>query len=355
MSQRTLSQIADLVGAELVGDPDRVVSGVASLAEAGPDDVCLFHQARFEPEARATRAAALVTSAGLHPGREDVSLLVCADASRAFTRVVRALVGPRSRPEPGVHPTAVVHADAVLGTNVAVGALCVVGAGARLAPGVVLHPGVVVGAGVSLGADTEIHPSVVLYEGVTIGERCVVHSGTVIGADGYGYEPEPGATPADPPRWVAIPQVGTVVLEDEVDVGANCTIDRARIGVTRIGAGTKLDDLVHVAHNVQVGRSVMMAGQVGIAGSACIEDGALLGGQVGVTGHRTVGRGARLADKAGVIGDVPPGEVWFGYPARPRQKSLRARAALERLPALVERVKELEARLARLEAQGDPE
>lgn len=343
MSGHTLSELAELCGASLVGDGARVVVGAAALREAGPDQISFFSHARYRQDADGTRAAAVVCPVDLDFDRTDLAVLRCKDANRAFTEIIGRFAQDRPRPEPGIHPTAIVHPSAVVASDVALGAYCVIEAGVELAAGVVCHPHVVVGAGSKVGEQTVLYPGVVLYDGVTIGARCILHAATVIGADGYGFEPTDAG-------WIKIPQVGTVSVEDDVEIGAGCTIDRGRFGATRIGRGTKLDDQVHIGHNTQIGEHVMLAGQVGIAGSARIGDRAMLGGQVGIGGHRSVGAGAQLAGKTGVIGDVPPGEEWFGYPARPRREAIKRYAMMNRLPKLFDQLAALQARVAELEA-----
>jgi len=343
MAGHTLFELAQICGASLEGDGDRVVTGAAALRDAGPHQVSFYNHARYRGDLEGTRAGAVVCPRGLETGRSDLAVLRCEDANRAFTSIIERFAADRPRPEPGVHPTAIVHPEALLADGISVGAYCVIGAGTQLAAGVVCHPHVVLGRDCRIGRASELHPGVVLYDGVSLGERCILHAATVLGADGYGFEPTPEG-------WVKIPQVGSVSVEDDVEIGAGCTVDRGRFGATRIGRGSKLDDQVHVGHNTDVGEHVMLAGQVGIAGSARIGDRAMLGGQVGIGGHRTVGAGAQLAGKTGVIGDVPPGEEWFGYPARPRREALKRYALLARMPRMLERLAALEARIAALEA-----
>jgi UDP-3-O-[3-hydroxymyristoyl] glucosamine N-acyltransferase len=203
-----------------------------------------------------------------------------------------------------------------------------------------------VGAEAVVEADSVLHPGVVLYPRVRIGARCVVHAGTVIGSDGFGFEPTHAG-------WAKIPQCGTVVVEDEVEIGANCAIDRGRFGATRVGRGAKLDNLVHLAHNVVVEDAALVIAQVGVSGSTRVGRRAILAGQVGVAGHLTIGEGARVGAQSGVTQDVPAGEDWFGYPARPKSQTLRTQALAHRLPELVARVRALEARLEHLEGTRD--
>jgi UDP-3-O-[3-hydroxymyristoyl] glucosamine N-acyltransferase len=222
--------------------------------------------------------------------------------------------------------------------------MCTVGAGARVGEDVVLHAQVALGRDVRLGTGSELFPMVVVYDGVQIGERCLIHAGCVLGSDGHGFEPSAQG-------WVKIPHTGTVVVEDEVEIGANTTIDRGRFGATRIGRGAKIDNLVQLGHNVIVGEGAMIVAQVGIAGSAVIGARAVLGGQVGVGGHVRLGDRVQVGGQSGVFGDVPAGEIVLGHPARPRTEALRNMAQAARVPGLVEKLRRLEGRVAELERE----
>lgn len=343
MTTRTVSELAELCGATLEGDGSRSVRGPASLQEAGPDEVSFLGNPRYASELLRTRAAAVLLAPGIEVRRPDLSLLRHPHPNGAFTRIVEAFLPRPSRPEPGVHPGATVSPEAVLGRGVSVGPRAVVGAGAVLEDGVVVHAQAYVGADVRVGEGTTLHPSVVLYDRVSVGARCILHAGSVVGSDGFGFEPTPEG-------WEKIPQCGTVVIEDDVELGANVTIDRGRFGATRIGRGCKLDNLVHVGHNVTVGEGTLLIAQVGIAGSSSIGKGAILAGQVGVTGHLEIGDGARISAQSGVDKSLPGGQDYFGSPARPRSEALKILALSARLPDLKDRVRRMEERLASLEA-----
>ena len=347
--QHSLSELAELCDASLEGDGDVVITGPASLRRAESDQIGFYEgHKRYTEELLATRAGALVVREGQQLPRTDLPLLRCARPTLAFDRIVALFASERPTLPPGVHPSAVVDSEARLGAGVAVGPLAVIGPGAELGDGVAVHPHAVVGPGAGVGAGTVLYPGVVLYDGVRVGARCILHACTVIGADGYGFTPTPEG-------WVKVPQLGTVVLEDDVEIGAGCTVDRGRFGPTVIGRGTKLDDQVHVAHNVEIGEHTMAAAQVGIAGSARIGSRVLLGGQAGVPGHRRVGDGAELAAKSGPFGDVGPGERILGYPGLPRRETLKQHVHLRRLPRLLQRIDMLEQRLRQLEGLAQPE
>ena len=338
MIQRTASELAELCGAVLEGDGARVLVGPAGLAEAKPDQVSFLRSVRHSAELAATRAGAVLVPLELTLERRDLALLRCADPSRAFSQVVEAFQPRSERPPAGVHPSAVLGEDVRLGEGVSIGALRSVGAGSELGARVVLHPGVHLGPEVRIGADSVLHPGVVLYAGVELGRRCLLHGGTVIGSDGFGFEPGQAG-------WEKVPQCGTVILGDDVEIGANCAIDRGRFEATRIGNGVKLDNLVHIAHNVVVEDGALLIAQVGIAGSTRIGSGAILAGQVGIAGHLEIGARARVGAQSGVGMDLESGKEYFGSPARDKVEAFRMLALYAKLPELARRVRELERRL----------
>lgn len=332
------AEVARLAGGELQGPPQGVVRGVAPLETAGPDHLSFVASAQYLPYLPASQAALVLLPSGLAgQAPEGRSMVLVADPHRALAEVL-----PRLYPEPpvaaGVHPAATVHPEAHLGDNVAVGPFAVVESGVELAVGVRIGAHAWVGAGAAVGEGSTIHPHATIGPGVTIGARCVVYSGARIGSDGFGYVWADG-------RHLRVPQVGGCRLEDDVEIGANSTIDRGSVGDTVIGRGTKIDNLVHVGHNVQIGEHAIVIAQVGISGSTTVGDGAILGGQAGFAGHLRIGAGARVGAQAGVISDVEPGSTVSGYPARPHREALRAQASLFRLPRLLERLRALEERV----------
>jgi UDP-3-O-[3-hydroxymyristoyl] glucosamine N-acyltransferase len=335
MIQRTASELAELCEAVLEGDGARLLVGAAALEEARSDQVSFVRSARHAGGLETTRAGAVLVPFGLAARRLDLALLRCQDPSRAFSRVVEAFRHPLPPPPPGIHASAVVEDTARIGAGASVGPLCYVGAGVELGERVVVHPGVTLGSGVRVGSESVLYSGVVLYHGIELGRRCIVHAGTVIGSDGFGFEPTQAG-------WEKVPQCGTVVVGDDVEIGANCTIDRGRFGATRIGNGVKLDNLVHLAHNVVVEDGALLVAQVGVAGSARIGARAVLAGQVGVAGHLRIGRGARIAAQSGVTRDVPDGEDRFGCPARKKGEAFRLLALCAKLPELFQRVSALE-------------
>jgi UDP-3-O-[3-hydroxymyristoyl] glucosamine N-acyltransferase len=333
-----LGELAARLGCELRGDGEVEIRGVAGLDEAGPGDLSFLANPRYADKLAATRAGAVIVA----PGHQaPVPSLVCDNPYLAFSRAVE-LVRPQPRPAPGVHPSAHVDATAVVGDGVHVGALAVVGAGVRLGARSVLHPHVVLYDGVLVGEDCELHSGVQVRERCRLGSRVVVQNGAVIGADGFGF-----ARDADG-RYHKFPQVGIVVVEDDVEIGALTAIDRAALGETRIGRGSKLDNLVQVGHSVTIGEDSVLAGQVGVAGSTRIGRRVTLAGQVGVAGHLEIGDGVVATAQTGIPGSVEPGAVVSGSPAIENRAWLKSSAVFAKLPELLRRLRELERKVESL-------
>jgi len=326
----TAAAVAAAVHGELRGDPAATVSRVAPLDRAGPGDLTFLASAKYAGllEARADGVGVLLVTSEL-ADRAGIAAarVVVANPHEAMLSLLGALY-PGPRHVAGVHPTAVIGRGARLGEDVAIGPYVVIGEGAAVGAGTRLEAHVVVGAGTVVGERCHLFPGVTLYPGTVLGDRVRVHAGARLGSDGFGYVFRNGIHDK-------IPHVGRCVVEDDVEIGANTTIDRGSIDDTRIGAGTKIDNLVQVGHNVRIGRLCLLMAQVGVAGSVRVEDGCILAGQAGISGHLTIGKGARVAAQGGVFGDIPAGETWSGYPARPHREALRAQAAMFRLPALM--------------------
>jgi len=336
----TLAELAERSGGQAEGDCGFVLSGVAGLSEAGPSEVTFVEGARQLPIAAAARAGAFFLPAGLDlPGRN----LIRVDQPRLAFAAALSLFHPVQHPPAGIHVTAVVEPGAVVDPTASVSAFCFVGAGARIGARAVLHPFVHVGPGTEIGAETLLHPGVIVLARVSLGARVIVHSGAVIGSDGFGYV-------FDGRGHRKIPQVGTVEIGDDVEIGAGTTIDRATLGATRIGRGTKIDNLVQVGHNVTIGESVILVSQVGIGGSTTVGDGAVIAGQVGVGDHLAIGAGARIGGQSGVIGNVEAGATVAGFGPQRHGDFLRSQAVYEQLPHLRRRLIDVEKRLAAAEA-----
>jgi UDP-3-O-[3-hydroxymyristoyl] glucosamine N-acyltransferase len=335
----TLGRLADALGASLQGDATRVVTGVAPLETAGPEHVSFLTDRKYLKQAEESRAGAFLVArdvAGL-PG----ALLQVDHPAQALIALLE-LFHPEAPAAPGAHPAACVAEGARIDRTASVGPLAVVEAGAVVGPRSRVGALSFVGARAVLGEDVRLHPRVVVREDVRIGNRVIVHSGAVLGADGFGYA-------FDGRAHRKIPQVGGLRIEDDVEIGANTAIDRATLGETVVRRGAKIDNLVQIGHNCDVGEDVILVSQVGIAGSSRVGDRAMLAGQVGVADHVTIGAGAILTAKSGVPADVPAGEVWGGLPSRPVAETRRIWASERQLPELIRRVRALEKRVRELE------
>jgi UDP-3-O-[3-hydroxymyristoyl] glucosamine N-acyltransferase len=336
MPELTIAEVARIVGGEVErGDPERTVRGMAPLDEAGPGDLSFVAEARYHAYIHASRAAAVLVARGAAVELpEGMAAIRVDDPRRALARVLGVLYRPAPAP-PGIHPTAVLGEGVVVDPSASVGAYAVIGQGTRVGERARIHPHVVIGRQCEIGADVVLHPHVTLYDGVTVGARSVVHSGARLGSDGFGFVPEKDGLKK-------VPQVGGCRIGEDVEIGANTTIDRGSIGDTVVGRGTKIDNLVQIGHNCRIGSHVIIVSQVGISGSTKVGDGAVLGGQAGVQGHIEIGAGAKVGGQAGVTASVPAGVTVSGYPARPHREAMRIQAAVFGLPKLVQRLKALE-------------
>ena len=337
-----LRELAGQLGCAVRGDDGVEVVRVAGIDASGPGDLTFVANPRYAKRLATTRASAVIVSP------ETVTALpslLSKNPYLAFARAV-ALLHPDAPPAPGVHPLAVVDPTAELGERVYVGPLAVIGARVRLGAGSVVHPHAVLHADVVVGRDCLIHSGVQVREGCRLGDRVVLQNGAVIGADGFGFARD------EQGRYHKIPQRGIVVIEDDVEVGALCAIDRAALDETRVGRGTKIDNLVQIGHSVTIGSDSVLAGQVGIAGSSRIGNRVTLAGQVGVVGHLSIGDDVVVTAQSGVPGDVEPGRMISGSPAFDNRDWLKATAVFARLPELQKRVRELERKLAELEERG---
>jgi UDP-3-O-[3-hydroxymyristoyl] glucosamine N-acyltransferase len=328
----TAAEVAEAVGGRLRGDGSRRLTGLAALDAAGPDELSFLAQAAYRRQAAASRAGCILVGAEEELPGHDV--IACEDPYRAFALAMRAFHPEPARPA-GVAPTASVSPEAELGEGVSVGPGAVVEAGARIGAGSAVLAGAVVGRGCRLGEDCVLHPNAVLYPGTELGDRVAVHANAVLGSDGFGY-----ASGRD--GHFKIVHAGRVVVEDDCEIGAGSCIDRAVMGETRIGAGTKIDNLVQVAHNVRIGAGSILVSQSGISGSSTLGRGCVVAGQSGVAGHLNLGDGARVGAKSAVYEDVPAGETVTGIPAIPHARWKRLAASLGRLPDLLRRMRRLE-------------
>jgi UDP-3-O-[3-hydroxymyristoyl] glucosamine N-acyltransferase len=340
---RTISEIASFLGLRFQGDGDRKVDKVSSWEAADASSLIYIESrevaAQFPQTVQAACAIVLPESAPA-----GISAIFSERPKLDFARAA-SLLQPRPSSAGMRHPSAVISASAEIDKSVDVGPLVTVRAGARIRRGCILHEGVVIGEGCVLGEECVLYPSVILYPQVEVGNRAILHAGVVVGSDGFGYV-------FDGDAYIKFPQVGTVVIEDDVEIGANSTIDRGSLGVTRIGAGAKIDNLVQVAHNVQIGKGVVIAAQTGVSGSTIIEEYAVIGGQVGFGDHAHVQKGVVIGSKAGVLPGkiVRSGETYWGIPVRPLSEFKRLNALFGRLPQMKEEISKLKEQVALLQA-----
>ena len=335
-----LTDIAARLECRLEGDPEIEIRGVAAIDDAQPGQLTFFTNPKYAAALRTTRASAVIL--GENADRAPCAMLRARHPYLAFARAVE-LFADAWRPPVGVHPTAAVGQGVTLGDSVSVGPFAVIGDGARIGARTVIEPHVVIGRGVEIGDDCIVHARVSIRERIRIGHRVILQDGAVIGSDGFGFARRPDGT------HHKIPQIGGLVIEDDVEIGANAAVDRPAVGETRIGAGTKIDNLVQIAHGVTIGRNVLLAAQVGVAGSVTIEDDVTLAGQVGVAGHITLGKGVVATAQSGIPNSVDAGAFISGYPAIANRDWLRASAVFRKLPELKKLVADLERRIQALE------
>jgi UDP-3-O-[3-hydroxymyristoyl] glucosamine N-acyltransferase len=326
-SNLTAASVAEIVGGRLEGDPATPVTGISGLDGAGPGDVSFVSEKKYAATAAGSKAAVLVVPEQIELADGPAAVVRVADLSAALDRLTEAFTPPAPPPAPGVHPSAVVGENVELGEGVCVGPCAVIGDNVRIGNGSTVGAQVYVGYAAEIGRNTILHPQVVVGHRCRVGDNVTLHAGVVLGGDGFGYVFEDGA-------HRKVPQIGIVVVEDDVEVGCNTTIDRARFGTTRIGQGTKIDNQVMIAHNCQIGSHCVIVGQAGIAGSTAVGDYAVLGARTGVVGHVRIGDQSKVAAGAGVTKDVPAGAQVMGIPAQPYRDEQRLRASLRRLPEL---------------------
>lgn len=331
--QKTVAEIADYLGGRVLGNADELISGVNSIQEAENGQITFVSNSKYIPLARTTRASAIIAPDDLELD-VDAVVIVCSNPSYAFSQALSLFVGKDIAPQVGIHPTAVISDHAELAADVSVGPHVVIEAGVKISQGTRLHAGCFVGQKSSIGKDCEIFPNVSILAGTLIANRVRIHSGTVIGSDGFGYEFIDG-------EHKKIPQIGIVQIEDDVEIGANVSIDRARFNKTFIGRGTKIDNLVQIAHNVHIGEDCIIIAQVGISGSVVVEKNVIIAGQSGVAGHLTIGAGSIVAGQSGVSKSIPPGTKVWGYPAKEHHAAKRIHAKLQALPEYVKIINEL--------------
>ena len=341
----TLEAVAKAIDGRVVGDGSVEITGVAGIREAREGELTFLANPRYESYLELTQASAIIVS----ENHRNIGkpLIQNPNPYLAFLKAMRLFTGEAERPCAGVHPTAVVAEDAFIALDASVGPHVVIGRGASIGARAIVHAGCFIGARARVGDEVLLYPNVTVREECVLGDRVIVHSGTVVGSDGFGFV-------RDGDVYRKLPQVGNVLVEDDVEIGANVTIDRATTGTTRIGAGSKIDNLVQIAHNVQVGKNCIIVAQVGISGSTVLGDHVVLAGQVGIVGHIEIGAGAVVGAQSGVSKSVKPGERMFGYPALPLGQAKRIEASIRNLPELIQTVRRLKRRVAELEGPKEP-
>lgn len=340
--QRTLKEIAEFIDGEVIGNESTVITGVSGIKEANAGDITFLANPKYFPLMDKTRASAVITSRDVQKTAKPI--IRTDNPSLAFAKIISFIMPSEVTHPKGIHPAAILGKKVELGKNVAIGAYTVVEDNASIGENTVIYPGCFIGANTKIGSDTLIYANVSIRERITIGNRVIIHSGTVIGSDGFGFVMIKG-------MHHKIPQIGTVQIDDDVEIGANVTIDRARFDKTVIGRGTKIDNLVQIAHNVIIGENSIIVAQAGISGSTLIGKNVTLAGQAGLVGHITVGDNAIVAAQAGVTKSVPADTLVSGYPARPHDKAKRVNACIQNLPKLYEAVSALKKKIAELESK----
>lgn len=338
-----LKEISERLEGDLSGDGDIEITGVSGINEAGSSQITFVANPKYLAAISTTQAGAIIIGEGVS-GNGKPTIRV-ENPYWAFVKVLEMFASePRLRVQPGIHETAILGKNVTLGEGVCIQAFAYIADNVTIGAGTIIHPFVYIGDGTEIGADGLLYPHVTIRESVRIGDRAIIHSGAVIGSDGFGFAPVSN-------RHHKIPQIGTVVIEDDVEVGANTTIDRATLAETVIKRGTKLDNLVQIAHNVVIGEDCCLAAQVGIAGSTIIGDRVNIAGHGGAAGHLTLGADSVVYAKSAVTKDMPPGSHLSGFPARPHKQELRVHAATRKLPELLPEFAKLQKRVAELESK----
>ena len=343
---KTLAQIAKFIGGEVVGDKDLIVTALSGLQEAQVGELSFVANSKYFPLAKQTKASALIIARQMNvsffASSEKKSFILVDNPSFAFTQIATLLNKNNFPPVLGIHPSAIIEKGVRLGKNISIGAYTVIERQAEIGDNVVIYSHGYVGYHSHIGKNCLIYPHVTIREATKIGERVIIHSGAVIGSDGFGFDQANGENKK-------IPQLGTVVIEDDVEIGANVTIARARFDKTIIGKGTKIDNLVQIGHNVVMGENCIVVAQVGVAGSARVGKNTILAGQSGVVGHVTIGEGSIVAAQSAVLKSIPAFSKVSGFPARPHVQAKRVNAALQRLPLYVKKIQMLENKINELE------
>ena len=339
--EASIRQIADLVDAELVGSSDIIITGISGIKEAKEGDITFLANSKYASLLNTTKASAIITSKDIIDNTNK-TLLKTNDPSVAFTKVVGLLAPSVTNHPKGIHPSSVISSKAKLGNNVSIGACAVIDDDVCIGDGTIIYGGCYIGHETKIGKNCLLYPNVSVRERIDIGNRVIIHSGSVIGSDGFGFSMVRGIQQK-------IPQIGIVQIEDDVEIGANVAIDRARFDKTVIGKGTKIDNLVQIAHNVVTGKNCIIVAQTGISGSSILGDNVVLAGQVGIIGHVKIGEKTIVAARSGVTKSILPGAKVWGFPSKPLDIAKKINACVQRLPDLYKKIKELEEKVKHLE------
>ncbi len=348
--EKTAQELAEIVGGEVAGDGSVKISAAATLAEATPGDISFVANPRYEKELYNTKASVVIVSQDIQlpaqpaekPPKSFPVLIKCKDPYYAFMQIVVLLHGYREHEPVGISPNASVAESATIGKNVDIHDFVVISSHAKIGDNTRIYPSCTIGPGTTIGKDCIIYPNVTIYDGCTIGNNVTIHSGTVVGQDGFGYATHNGI-------HHKIPQIGGVIIEDDVEIGANCTIDRGTLGDTIIGQGTKMSNLIAIGHNAKIGPHCLLVAQVGIAGSTQVGPYCVFGGQVGVVGHIKIGAGVQIGAQAGVTNNIPEGQVVAGSPAMPITQAKRSLMMLKELPRFRKKMRRMEKSLEKLQ------
>ncbi|CAH9015284.1 UDP-3-O-(3-hydroxymyristoyl)glucosamine N-acyltransferase [Candidatus Nitrosacidococcus sp. I8] len=338
-----LIEIAQFLGCEILGDKTAVISGVASLDKAQSGDLSFYTHHRYANQIKQSKATAFIISSKNKDQFINCTVIFSPNPYRDFARVINKWFNTFIFPDPNIHPTAIIGNNVEVAENCSIGAYCVIEDNVKIGTNTILFPFCYVGKNTTLGDLCILHPRVTLLERVIVGNRVIFHPGSVIGGDGFGFAPDP------PQGYFKVPQIGWVEIADDVEIQCNTTIDRGMLGATRIGLGSKIDNLVQIAHNVEIGEHSVIVSQVGISGSSKVGNWVTLAGQVGLVGHIKIGDGAIVTAQSGVAKSIPPNMVVTGSPAQPIAKNRRALAEMNRISVLKKKIAELETRLNKLE------
>ena len=338
--KKTAKEVAQLIGGEVVGQEDLVITGINSIEDAKQGDLTFADSKKHAQFIEKTNASCVITTKNIE--KSSKTIIRTENPSLAFAKILSMLYDLKVKHPRGIHSSAIIEKGVSLGKDVSIGACSVISEGSQIGDKTVIYPGCYVGPRTKIGSSCVIYPQTVIRDGMVIGNKVIIHSGSVIGADGFGYHQLEG-------KHIKVPQIGNVVIEDDVEIGSCVTIDRATLGQTVIGQGTKIDNLVQVAHNVKLGKNCILVSQAGISGSCKLGDNVILGGQVGVVDHVSLGDKSMVAAKAGVTKSFPSGTILIGVPAKPYREGKKILAASARLPHLMKKIEDLDRKIKELE------